>query len=62
MSENSSPFVTTVFRKGERSTHNFKRITDAILFVVREFDTGDGDTERAEIHRGGTLVWRRSGH
>jgi hypothetical protein len=46
-------------RNTDVQTRTFARFNDAILWLVFEFDAGDGYGEYGEIRHNGTLLWRK---
>jgi hypothetical protein len=38
----------------------FPRLIDAILWLAKEFDAGEGSAQQGEVHHDGALVWRKT--
>lgn len=46
-------------RNSPEQIKTFARFNDAILWMSKEFDAGDGYAEYGEIRHRGTLLWRK---
>ena len=52
--------ATLVSQRGSLSVKDFPRLIDAILWLAKEFDAGEGNAQKGEVHRDGALVWRKA--
>jgi len=51
--------ATLLCRQGKQQTHEFVRLTEAILWLAREMDDGEGINTFGEIYFKGNVLWRR---
>ena len=51
--------VTLLRFDGTQQTRNFSRLGEAILWVARELDSGDGHSVYGEVRFEGNVLWRK---